>query len=54
MKNENKFCCYGTYSPRNERCLIKCPFNFECKLEKYQEEIIENKQEDENEKNIKG
>ena len=51
----DKFCCYGTYNPKSERCLVNCPFSFECKLEKYHDEIIEQlKEDEENGKNTEG
>ena len=40
MASNEKFCCFGTYNPRLQRCLVMCPFNFDCKLTKYEEEII--------------
>ena len=48
MKSDEKFCCYGTYNPRNERCLVKCPFE-DCKYTKY----IDEKQKELSEKEVK-
>ena len=51
---ENRFCCYGTYNPKNERCLIKCPDGFECKMNKYKDDLIKETKEEQNEQNNEG
>lgn len=53
---DDKFCCYGTYNPRSERCLLKCPFT-DCKFLKYINEMgneLEKKEEEEDAENIEG
>ena len=49
MASDEKFCCFGTYNPRLQRCLVICPFNFDCKLTKYEEEIFNSIKEEEDE-----